>query len=286
MRDNRPPRSPASKQQLDADWVSVIPRRQLRVIGPFAAELSATLIASPESSDKRNEAISLTLWRICAWTRTLDAVASTEHVHAVAAGARAMFELNLDIRVLHRDPDGRAAERFGYFPLVAQARWSRNIVESAGQRPDPRIGVIVEAHRSRLDERMSARNIETRVQELWGASKRSQWPKHWSGMSVATRAERFLQPERSHRYRTDYPLVSWFVHAGPEAYSGNPTLLPAVLAASLGLANESFIDSLAVANDVLLIEEQITDYATRVGQLQALSVAKAMAAEQGGRHPG
>jgi hypothetical protein len=179
----------------------------------------------------REDAIVGTYYRIVGWLNALAELDSISHYQAVASGARSLFELLLDIKLIQSDSTGELLGKFDAFPQVERYRSANRLIEYCDRTGNTKI----DCTNQRLFVGGVARKTEmdSIVERRWGRNSggKLKYPKHWSGLSVPNRAQK-LGSEYEALYFEFYPFLSWHMHSGSTGYA---ELKPETIEAAFGL---------------------------------------------------
>lgn len=219
------------------------------VINPLLKAAMAT------GASNREKAVVGCYYRAYAWMFTLAALRDPIHFQAVAAGARSLFELWVDLKLLLGDATARSVERYHAFPRVERLRAARKIVEFSDKNPT--LKIECSRQRALVDNRSKAQEIESLVVKLWGRDKKGNpnYPKHWSDQDVAARIPS-SDAEAKRIYNEHYPLLSWYVHSGSAGYAGlDENALRCCFALSHTIAQRTSLASIElVAKEMKIIQ--------------------------------
>lgn len=97
--------------------------------------------------------------------------------------------------------------------------------------------------------------IDSLVIQHWGITKKGKprWPDHWSGQTVAERAEK-LGPDYEELYVELYPFLSWHIHSGSTGYAG---LKAETLESAFGLMHSTIQKVVLDATEICAEEMKI-----------------------------
>jgi hypothetical protein len=185
-------------------------RKATIAIRDFAkAEVIPILLAQV---DERQFEVALSglYYRMVLWCDTLCDLNDSSHFQAARAGARAAFELHLEIHLLARDPS--LAEKMFAFTKVWKYHSALKIYNFTESHPE----VDRQQFRHQLalvEDAESKKQYEELVARFWPSRRGKEAPQHWSGKSTYDLA-REAGLEFELRYRRDYGLDSVFTHAG------------------------------------------------------------------------
>ncbi len=170
------------------------------------------------ASDKET-AITGCYYRAYAWMGTLSILREPIHFQAVAVGARSLFEIWVDMKLLMEDSTGKSVEQFHAFPKAERFRAAKKIVEFSDKNPT--LEVECAYQRTLVSNSSKEQEVEALVVRLWGRNKEGEpnYPRHWSGRDLTAR----IPPgdaETKRIYSEHYPRLSWYVHSGSAGYAG------------------------------------------------------------------
>jgi hypothetical protein len=159
-----------------------------------------------------------TYYRIVGWLKALCELDSLPHYQAVASGARSLFELLLDMKLIQTDSTGDLVKKFHAFPEVERYRAALNLVSYCDKTN--KTGIDCTPQRKFVNGTAKESSINAIILQHWGKTKKGKpnWPSHWSGKNVPDRAE-ILGPEYEELYFEFYPLLSWHIHSGSTGYA-------------------------------------------------------------------
>ncbi len=127
-----------------------------------------------------------------------------KHVQAIAAAARGLFEIAVDVALIDRVPQG--PEKMMAFMDVEKMRSAQAIVDFKASHPDAATDTSI------FEQFLAAES--SRIVAL----RDSLWPKrpdvqHWSLMKMANRVKDLGAPF-DELHAVEYPRLSWYVHSG------------------------------------------------------------------------
>ena len=220
----------------------------------FVVSVMEPVLTGQLGLDDRQTAIVGTYYRIVGWLKALGELNAPSHYQAVASGARSIFELLLDIKLIQSDATGELVKRFHTFPEIEKYRAAHKLVSYCDRTNNSRIEC--KNQRKFVDGAAKEATIESLIIQHWGRTKdgKPRWPDHWSGLSVAQRAEK-LGPKYEERYIEFYPFLSWHIHSGSTGYAG---LEPETLEKAFGLMH-SMIQQVVVEATKICAEEMKID---------------------------
>ena len=207
-------------------------------------------------SDRELAAVG-TYYRSFAWIQSLVCLNSRIHFQAVAAAARSLYELQLDLRLIVSDSDGDLVQKFHAFVDVERYRSAKNLVDFVDANPSSSLDID---HQRRLVEIPGkGQAIDDLVEKHWGQTKAGtpNRPSHWSGLDRRSIAKK-LGPKYEEKYVDTYSYLSWYSHSGSTGYAGlGVEALESGFGRCHSIAQESFIDSTLALSEVLPLRQGI-----------------------------
>jgi hypothetical protein len=200
-------------------------------IRQFVVSVMEPVLFGQLGLDDRQTAIVGTYYRIVAWLKALGELNSLSHYQAVASGARSLFELLLDLKLIQSDSNGEWVKKFHAFPEIEKYRAAEKLVSYCDRTSGTKLDCTNQ--RKFIDGADKEAAIESLIRQHWGTTRDGEprWPHNWSGLSAAQRAKK-LGPEYDELYIEFYPFLSWHIHSGSTGYAG---LKPETLEAGFGL---------------------------------------------------
>lgn len=107
----------------------------------FVVSVMQPVLRGQLSLNSRETAIVGTYYRITAWLKALGELDSLPHYQAVAAAARSLFELLLDMKLIQSDSTGQMVNRFHAFPDVERYRAASKLVSYCDSTHNTRIQI-------------------------------------------------------------------------------------------------------------------------------------------------
>jgi len=232
----------------------------------FAHDELTPLVRQREkgTNDLRTRGIISTYYRMNLWLISLHRMNAREHLQGVAAGARSLFELLIDMRMLANDNSGKYVERFWAFPQVERFRVAQMAVDF--KRRHPRVKLDVSHQEELIRQPGKEKEIRKVRHRLWGEDSRGKLkqPSHWSGVDLRKRA-RDLGKDFEELYVRIYPMMSWHVHSGLAAYAGmDADTLEVMVGLAYDLGREVFVRAIEICCRELDITGEISDFANKL----------------------
>jgi hypothetical protein len=146
------------------------------------------------------------------------------HVQSIAASARSLFEIGVDIALFHRDGTNESRERIEAFTRVERFRVAQKLVDHYANRPLPPDLNITEQRRIVHDQAEIAL-VDLLVTRYWQRRNRRGhliWPSHWSAIPDARARAAAVNDEWEERYVRYFSVLSWHIHSGLVGVAGLP----------------------------------------------------------------
>lgn len=189
-------------------------------IAKFAEEMIIPVLRGQLDLKVREQAVTGTYYRMYAWMKTLGVLNGPIYHQAVAAGARTLFELMLDLKILAEDTTGDDIKKFLAFPEIEKYRVAKKLTEFREANPalsDVDTGPM----RAFLDVPERAADVVLLQTTYYGTDRNAKpiKPSHWTGKKADQRAR-----EAGKQYESWYvelwSLLSWHMHSGSVGYQG------------------------------------------------------------------
>ena len=227
--------------------------------------------------NQREIALASTFYRMYGWMLSLVAMNQNLHYQGIASATRSLFELMLDIELLHCDKDGRLVEQYFTFFRIEKYRVAKQIVAFGNRDNDNLINKVDIIHS--FIEKVEKRSIDEEIYNVWGINKEKILKgnlKHWTNMSVRDRAKKIDDIYGNNRnmsfYIDTYPLLSWYIHAGGTGTLGlTEKAIDGIFRLCHYLSQTSFINGIKICAKEFKINlaipafEKLLDEASLVG---------------------
>lgn len=211
-------------------------------------------VALPELASRgplytgRPKACLETVRRMELWVGSMQLFRDPAHHQAAAAGARALFELLLDIKSLASDPDGSLLRKFQAFPEVEHFRVSQKIVDFYARNPSSTLPDLAQ-RQAYVADTVRRDRIHDTCRQLWVKDPTKdpvrQWPKHWTDRGSEQRAREHGR-EVAELHVLAYPQLSFYLHSGAAGVAGSDAQEEALMGFSHTLAVQCFLSALAL----------------------------------------
>jgi hypothetical protein len=196
---------------------------------------------------------------IMGFVLTINSLRNPWHAQAIAASARSILELHVDLAILHRTTDAEAAERFHTFTDVERLRVHKALVEYFDQHPsDPYWHDVTELRTAIAADES---RVTAEAARLWpGNTGRIT---HWAG-----NRDFFARSDSvglGGLYRRFYGRLSWLAHTSKVGTDGlDRDAVGSVIANALECVRLTVPDSLATVAEELHIVATIDDFSSKV----------------------
>ncbi|MEA2708186.1 MAG: hypothetical protein QOF78_787 [Phycisphaerales bacterium] len=200
-------------------------------------------------------------------------------VQAVGAGARAIYELYLDLRWFKSKPDEVYLHRFREYSDVDRYMTGKKVVDRRGDSnsllTDADIQPII-AGLQALDEKARRKghaSMRDLVLKFWGANgvDEPKWPSHWSGEGNLRSRAKAIGPECLDEYYQIYPTLCALVHPGPTPEVGlglsDPLWRESLVSFSYGHAYRLARSATDIFIDLVEVRHHLKGYDAAVRQL-------------------
>lgn len=186
----------------------------------FADDMIIGVLRGQMGLSLREQAVTGTYYRMYAWIKTLAVLHDTVHYQAVASGARTLFELLLDLKILVEDTTGEELQRFHAFPEIEKFRVATQVTQFREANPTL-ADVDPVPMRAFLADPARIKKIETSHEVNYGRDRNGDLRRvrHWTGKHADQRA-REAGKQYEIWYVELYSGLSWHMHSGSVGYAG------------------------------------------------------------------
>jgi Family of unknown function (DUF5677) len=184
---------------------------------------------------------------------------------AVAPIARTIFELLLDLKLLVRQEFTQEdIEKFRAFPEIERFRRPDKLLEFQTKNPgiEEKSCFPGEFQKKLVESPGKRDEIESKIVSLWGKTKNGKinWPDHWTGLSVRSRAELFGSIYEQ-KYLEIYSILSWYVHSGNASYAGlSQQSLEWIYGVSMDISRLMYIEGLLLCSYSFSLNKVIENF--------------------------
>jgi hypothetical protein len=185
------------------------------------------------------------------------------HVQAIAASARSLFEIGVDIELFHRDGTNESTNRIEAFTRVERYRVAQKLVDYYSNRPLPPDLNLDEQRRLVRDQAEMAL-VDGLVAQYWRRRNRREevlWPSHWSAFPDTRTRARAMGQEWEERYVRYFSILSWHIHSGLVGVAGLPRdVFESFVCQSHQLATSVILDCYNVAGSEVHLQNAIPEW--------------------------
>lgn len=131
------------------------------------------------------------------------------HVQAIASSTRSLFEIGLDLALLHRDQTADSVSRIEAFTRVERYRVAKKVVDHYANRPVP-ADFSINQQQAVIADPAELAAVQGLIQLHWGRNRTGvlDWPKHWSTFGEARGRARSMGDIWEERYVRHYYTLS------------------------------------------------------------------------------
>ena len=161
---------------------------------------------------RKEQALMITYFRMFLWIHSITLLKEFRDFQVVVAAARAIFELFMDLNLLIGNKIDKTIDKFYAFYDIEKLRIAKELIEFLEKHPN--VEIKAKAHKELLSDAHQVNTIGKLKSKYWSTCKKIT---HWSGLSIKKRAE-LLGDEFETIYYRAYPIMSWYIHAGPSGH--------------------------------------------------------------------
>jgi len=216
----------------------------------------------------REQAVMGLLYRAIGYVASIRRLNSAMHVQSIASSTRSLFEVGLDLALLHQTDD--SVVRIEAFTRAERYRVAKKLVEYYANRPVP-ADLSIDHQRAMVADPAQLAAIEGLIQLYWGRNRRGDliWPKHWSAFPDARGRARAVGDIWEERYVRHYYMLSWHIHPGLAGVAGLPReIFDAFASLAFQLATAVILDSYEVVGSELHLADAIPQWPDHMYFLQ------------------
>ncbi len=209
----------------------------------------------------REQAVLGLLYRAIGYAASLRKLDAPIHVQAVAASARSLFELGLDMSLFVQDQTSDSFARLAAFTRVERYRVAKKVVGFYTSRSVPQdFTSSVAQQRAHVADTAEAAEVEALVEQYWGTNRQGNlnWPKHWSAFPEARGRAQHVGGPWEERYVQYYFVLSWHIHSGLTGVASLPAAAFDVIGAQAHrLSVDVILDCYKIAGAELRLDSAI-----------------------------
>lgn len=248
--------SVTSHMMADAQFEGV---RGLVAFGKFYLN---PLVKGLLNKQQREETVLGLHYRIMGYLLSILKLNAPIHFQSIAAIARSLYELGLDMAIFSQNIVNAPDERIQAFNFVERYRAAKNLVDFYQSRQLPPHLNINQERQFCSDLNNKAKKDEL-ILRYWG--KKSGYPLHWSGIGkIQDRAKR-AGSNWEDRYYYYYAKFSWYVHSGLTGVVGiSQDKFDVIAAVAYCLIKDVVFDSYKVLGGELLLPKAMPEWNKRM----------------------
>lgn len=239
-------------------------------LSQFAESQVCPVIMGQLAKSDYEQAIAGTFYRLALLVRGLGRLDDPCHFQLANSTAPTVFELLLDIKALASDHT--LAAKFLAFTRVSRFHKATQLTRFLSENP----AVDRSSHLQAIqfaDDPIRRQEVEQLCIQHWGSDSRGRplWPEHWSGLSIADRAQR-AGLDYEEIYRSQFFLQSYSIHAGGAGVDG---ISRDGLICSFGIAHslvqQMFAEAISIIADGFHLFQADTHLRERLHRVSAAS---------------
>jgi Family of unknown function (DUF5677) len=227
---------------------------------------------------QRERAVMTLLYRAIGYLASIRKLNSAMHVQTVSSSTRSLFEIGVDLELLHHDGTDDSVQRLEAFTKVERYRVAQKSVDYFADHPLPD-DYTIDVQRALVTNPTQQAEIERLIILYWGRNRAGKlnWPKHWSRFADTRARARTVGGVWEQRYVRHYYTLSWQIHAGLTGVADLPRrTFDGFSALAHKLATEVILDCFEILGSELHLADAIPDWAVQMNFLQhAMSTALA-----------
>jgi hypothetical protein len=191
--------SPQSAHEQSARFFST-----LKSLNDFDKLEIRNVIRGLLNATQREICFTANYYRAFANIESILALNHVKHIQAIAAAARSLFEIAVDVALIDKVPQG--PEKMLALIDVEKMRSAQAIIDFRAANPTAEVDATIFQEFIRLE----GARITALRDSLWPNRPDVQ---HWSLLKMSKRVEMLGQPFNE-LYAVEYPRLSWYIHSG------------------------------------------------------------------------
>jgi len=195
----------------------------IRAIYTFQKVSLKPLLQGLLNQNPREQAVVGFHYRIAAYLTSVYKLNGPIHFQTIAASARSLFELGLDMALFSKDSTDESLNRLYAFTRVERYRAAGKLVRFYSTKPlSPDMDLSIQ--RSLCADPKEKLQVEALVLKYWGHNRKGDvlWPTHWSSFQEARGRARHVGGTWEEWYVCNYYMLSWHIHPGITGTAGLP----------------------------------------------------------------
>jgi len=272
---------PFTKEDVErADHVQVTPSiyanatfEGIRALRVFSEVHLKPLLQGLLTMTPRERAVLGLYYRLVAYLASVCRLDGTIHFQSIAASARSVFELALDLALFAADATSDSVNRLVAFTRVERSRVARRMVDFYTTHALPP-ELNITAQRQVCADAEEAAEVKRLVLQYWGKMKNGtpNWPKHWSRFPGARGRAKQVGGNWEERYVRDYYMLSWHIHSGLVGITGlAQDMFDIFVAVAHRLVRDSVIDAYGIVGNELHLVQAMEQWPEKLQFLRNVS---------------
>lgn len=257
-----------------ADGVQVTPRlyanatfEGIKALRAFSEAHLRGVLQGLLATTEREQAVLRLYYRLAAYLATVYRLDSPIHFQSIAGAARSIFELALDLALIHADTTTESITRLNAFTRVERYRVAKRLVDFYANRPVPPDFNITEQSQVCADAAETAA-VEGLITQFWDHG----WPTHWSRFGDARSRAAHVGARWEERYVRHYSILSWQIHSSVVGVAGlAQELFDVFVADAHRLARDSALDAYDIVGQELHLAHAMDQWAATLEFLRNVS---------------
>lgn len=179
------------------------------------------------NQNPREQALMGLHYRMVTYLTSLRKLNGPIHFQSIAASARSLFELGLDIALFSQDSTNDSLDRLQAFTVVERYRVAKKIVDFFSNHCLPK-NCNIENQQSVCADPQEELIVQARRSKYWPPKRPKDWPNHWSHFQDTRGRAKHVDQRHNvlfpnwweERYVLTYYMLSWPVHSGLTCVTG------------------------------------------------------------------
>lgn len=270
--------NPFTKEdEIRGDWDAITPRlyadaayEGIRATHTFQKFYLEPLLLHGLITPSRREQVLIELhYRMVAYLSSFRKLNGPQYFQTLAASARSLFELGLDMVLLSLDSTDESIDRLDAFTKVERYRVAKKTVDYFSNHPLPK-GQDISAQRLVCSSPNVKSEMESLLDRYWPSAKRT-YPNHWSKFQDARSRARHVGTKWEERYVLTNYIFSWHVHSGLAGVSGlNENTFHAFVMEAFQLSYDVVLDCLRILGQEFHLPKVMPEWADRLSFLERI----------------
>jgi len=226
----------------------------------FSQNVIISVLKGQLNLNEREKAIVDTYYRAHLCLSSMVKLNELQYFQQVVSSARTIFELLVDLKILHSDKSDRTTKIFHAFPQIAKYKSAEQMVQFSLNNPGNMPREFTQRKKYLDDPANSKKKIGGIITKHWGLSnrgnqKRPQDIRHWTGLDFRKRVSD-LGVEYEQLYLEIYDWQSWYIHSGSTGYVGfDKETFEAVFGYSHAIVQRLFLEAILICGEELHLDK-------------------------------